>query len=239
MISTRFLEKDRATQERWFRMKLHKKFSRRIHTLFLWRLHRKLNKEFYIREKTINEAIDSVVSAHKKVDSKLFPATKEFFNIALYFLLAERDVQALKADAFCHPNETKRNIALRTLLLTIYEWDMSKVTGRKMKFIYDVSSLSDNLKSGLAKSLKDLRSARKSVQRNFSETRHNTIAHREPDAFLQHEIIFKLDIRKHSAEITKFYEASNKVLSYLTLSTQEVSTMTGLFRQILNNRTKA
>src|SRR5690606_2723622 len=116
-------------------------------------------------------------------------ATKKFFNIGLYFLLAERDIQALKADAFAHPNETKRNIALRALLLTIYEWDMGKVTGRRMQFIYESTGMSDSSKSLVVNALKSLKKARKDIENEVSEARHNTIAHREADALRQYEII--------------------------------------------------
>ncbi len=139
MFSKKFLDKDRSVQERWFRMKFNNRFGSKIRYLFRLRLHYKLNQEFKVKDKAINNAIDITVREYRKIDESLFPATKQFFNIGLFFLLAERDIQALKADAFSHPNETKRNIALRTLILTIYEWDMGKVTGRKMHFIYEAT----------------------------------------------------------------------------------------------------
>src|SRR5690606_29503645 len=144
MLNSRFLKKDRSVQERWFRMRFHRKFGRQTKAFSLRRLHRQLEREFKEKEKVINGAIETTVKELRKVNEDLFPATKKFFNIGLYFLLAERDIQALKADAFAHPNETKRNIALRALLLTIYEWDMGKVTGRRMQFIYESTGMSDS-----------------------------------------------------------------------------------------------
>lgn len=153
MISRKFLDKDRAIQERWFRIEFHNRFGRKLKNIFLWRLHRKLGNEFRLADKAINNAIETTVFESRRLDESLFPATKQFFNIGLFFLLAERDIQALKADAFAHPNTTKRNIALRTLLLTIYEWDMGKVTGRKMHFIYETTGLSDASKTAVVAAL--------------------------------------------------------------------------------------
>lgn len=232
MLKSRFLEKERSVQERFFRMRFHKKFGRQTKAFFLWRLHRKLEREFHEKEKIINGTIETTVKECRKVNQDLFPATKQFFNIALYFLLAERDIQALKADAFAHPNETKRNIALRALLLTIYEWDMGKVTGRRMQFIYESTGLSDSSKNMVVNALKRLKKARKIIENEMSEARHNTIAHREVDALRQYEIISELKIMDFSIALTNFYEASDSLLKSLVSAMLEIGTMESLFHQV-------
>ena len=213
-------------------MKFHRSFGRQIKAIFLWRLHRNLEKEFKEKDKVINRAIETTVKECKKVNEDLFPATKHFLNIGLYFLLAERDIQALKADAFAHPNETKRNIALRALLLTIYEWDMGKVTGRRMQFIYESTGLSDSSKSMVVDALKKLKKARKAIENEISETRHNTIAHREADALRQYEIISEMKVMDFSIALTGFYEASDALLKSLVKAMLEISTMESLFNQV-------
>lgn len=231
MFSGRFLEKDRATQERWFRMKYHQKFGHQIKTIFLWRLHRKLNREFLKQENVLNQAIETTVEQYRKIDGELFPASKQFYNIGLYFLLAERDIQAVKADAFAHPNKTKRNIALRTLLLTVYEWDMNKVTGRRMNFIYETTGLSNDSKKAVVNALKNLRKARNTIEKELSETRHNTIAHREANAVHQYEIISELDVKQFTPALTNFYKASENLLKALVIAMHEIGSMKSLFHQ--------
>lgn len=213
-------------------MRFHRKFGRQTKALFLRRLHRKLEREFNEKEKVINGAIETTVKEYKKVNQDLFPATKQFFNISLYFLLAERDIQALKADAFAHPNETKRNIALRALLLTIYEWDMGKVTGRRMQFIYESTGLSDSSKNMVVNALKSVKKARKAIENEVSEARHNTIAHREADALRQYEIISELKIMDFSIALTSFYEASDALLKSLLAAMLEIGTMESLVHQV-------
>ncbi len=239
MFSSKFLEKDRIVQERWFRIKFQKRFGRKLKSLFLWRLHRKLNKDFRLVEKVINNTIETTVFEYRRIDEKLFPATKKFLNIGLFFLLAERDVQALKADAFAHPNATKRNIALRALLLTIYEWDMSKVTGRKMHFIYETTGLSDTSKAAVVVALKELKKARRNVESQVSETRHNTIAHREADAMRQYEIISDLEIMQFAPALEKLYEASEALLKAMTLAMLEIGSTKSLFHQVVHRKKSA
>ncbi|MCL1035972.1 hypothetical protein L2750_02195 [Shewanella submarina] len=233
MPKSRFFERDRTVQERWYRMKLHQKFGQSLKRFFLSRLHRKLQKEFRAKDKVIQQTIETTVREHKKVDGNLFPATKLLLNISLYFLLAEHDMQALKADAFAHPNTTKRNIALRTLLLTIYELDMGKVTGKQMNQIYSIELLTDATRMNLVEAIKSLKKTRRIIESQLSEARHNTIAHREPDAILQYEIIRKLDIRNFEAALTDFYMAAGKLLAALTLSLNEANSKRGLLMQLI------
>ena len=98
MSQSRFWVKDKTTQERWFRYKFYKKYGKKIRKLATWWLHKKLNKDFLQTDKIIENAIHVTVAHLKKIDKNLFPDTKNFFNICLYFLLAERDIQALKPD---------------------------------------------------------------------------------------------------------------------------------------------
>ncbi|NOI36585.1 hypothetical protein F0250_22100 [Vibrio cyclitrophicus] len=239
MISKKFLDSSRQVQERWWRIVFQKRFGKKLKVLLLWRLHRKLNKEFQLKDKVINNAILTVVEQMEKINVEYFPASEQFFNLSLYFLLAERDIQALKADAFAHPNQTKRGIALRTLLLTIYEWDMTKVTGKKMGFIFDSTALSDESKKEVSGALKELRKAHKVTVQQFREVRLNTIAHRDADALNQYEIISKLDIRDFSGPITNFYQASDNLLKALVMATIEIGSQRSLFNQILHPKKRA
>lgn len=232
MLQGRFFGKDKEIQERWFRMKFHRKFGNMLKNFMLWKLHRKLNKEFLHKDKYIEQAIASTVTQYKEIDESKYPATKQFFNVGLYFLLAERDIQAVKADAFANPNKTKRNIALRTLLLTVYEWDMGKVTGRRMQSIYEATGLKKETKLDVVNALKQLKKSRKEIENQFSETRHNTIAHRDPDAMRQFEIISDLEVMKFAPALTKFYIASDMLLKAMVNAMLEMGSIESLFHQL-------
>jgi hypothetical protein len=66
----------------------------------------------------------------------------------------------------------------------------------------------------------------------MSEARHNTIAHREADAFRQYEIISELNIMRFSLSLTKFYEASDALLKSLVEAMLETGTMKSLIHQV-------
>ena len=88
MLNSRLFEKDRLVQERWHRMNFHRKYSKRLKSLFLVRLHIKLKFEFRAKDVAINKAIATTVYETKRLDAELFPATKEFFNIGLYIMFS-------------------------------------------------------------------------------------------------------------------------------------------------------
>lgn len=231
MFKSRLFKKDKIVQERWHRMNFHRKYSKRLRSLFLRRLHIKLKFEFRSKDIAINKTISTIVYEAKKLDVALPPTTKEFFNLGLYFLLAERDIQALKADAFAHPNVTKRSIALRTLLFTIYECDMGKVIGKGMHNIYQMTNLSGENKGELVNALEDLEKTRKLIESKFALVRHSTIAHREIDAFAQCEILENLDLMKLAKEISAFYSASNRLSEALVSSLSEIGVVSSIISQ--------
>lgn len=83
MFSSKFFEKDHVVQERWFRIKFQKLFGLKLKSLFLGRLHRKLNKDFRFVEKEINDAIETTIFEYRRINEELFPATKQFFKCSL------------------------------------------------------------------------------------------------------------------------------------------------------------
>lgn len=80
--------------------------------------------------------------------------------------------------------------------------------------------------------MKGLKQARKAIENEMSEARHNTIAHREADAYRQYEIISELNIMRFSLSLTKFYEASDALLKALVEAMFEIGTMKSLFHQV-------
>ena len=232
MLRSRLLERNRIVQERWYRMKIQQLFGAKIKTAVLWVVHKKINWQYAKIEKVIDDAIKAAEYYLRTTNGEMFPESKQFFNIGLYFFLAERDVQALKADAFAHPNQAKRNIALRTLLLTLYEWDMGKVTGRKMRKIYQVNGLTEQAKTDLVNSLRELNKVRRRIQGSLSETRHNAIAHRDPDAMNQYKIIQTLEALDFKEELRDFYSVMDSLIKAMIVSVKQVGSIPGLLSQV-------
>ena len=78
------------------------------------------------RKKALEAAFDAVTKKAIKSEANGYQASLTIENIALYFLLAERDIQSLKIDALAHRDEWTRKLCARVILLTIHEWDMDK-----------------------------------------------------------------------------------------------------------------
>ena len=83
------------------------------------------------RRRALASAFDEVVRQAAKSRQHNFEASTVVFNLALFFLIAERDVQALKIDALTHPDAWQRSLCARVILLTIHELDMYGQSRRK------------------------------------------------------------------------------------------------------------
>src|SRR5688572_28300061 len=113
---------------RWFAIKAIRTFRPYIECTVRYYLRIKLVIRERKRSAALTAALNATVENFTKSKSAIhFESLKIFFNLSLFFLLAEKDIQAVKIDALTHPDEWKRNLSLRIILLVIHEWDMAKV----------------------------------------------------------------------------------------------------------------
>ncbi len=157
-------------------------------------------------------------------------------NIALYFLIAERDIQAVKLDALTHPDEWKRKLSARVILLTIYEWDADKVSGQALRTALENIKASDNVRREATESLRLVRIAQRKARKELHILRNATIAHRDPDALFQYRAISNLDVASVIRLAGDFYEASERFIALLPQMILESSTIPALLRQRLAQR---
>jgi len=179
-------------------------------------------------------ALSEIVQQTAKSKQTGFASSFVIFNIALFFLIAERDIQAVKIDALTHPDPWKRSLCARVILLTIHELDMDKVTGQKLKEALDDVSASDDLKSRAIDALRSLRIVQKKARKEFSFLRNATIAHRDSDALAQYHAITDIDETAVLELAGDFYGAAEKFISLVPELMIQTSTMPGLVRQLLN-----
>jgi hypothetical protein len=174
------------------------------------------------RKKALDKAFDTIVREAQKAEKREFHSISQIFNIALYFLLAEMDIQALKIDALTHPNKWKRNLNLRVMLLVMHEWDMTKVApANKMNAIYESSNISEDLRREMSLALRAMNKAQTKAKKLLSKIRHSTIAHRDADALLQYRTIVGIDTTEALKVLATFYESIdlfNKALPKLMLA---------------------
>jgi hypothetical protein len=193
---------------RWFSIKMIRISRPYVEGVLRFYLRIKLHIGERRRKKILDKTFDTIVSEAKKAKKREFHATSEIFNIALYFLLAEKDIQALKIDALTHPNKWKRNLNLRVMLLVMHEWDMSKVApANKMNAIYENANISEELRREMSLALRVMNKAQTKAKKLLSKIRHSTIAHRDADALLQYRTIVSLDAIEALKILATFYES--------------------------------
>lgn len=183
------------------------------------------------RRKALKGAFDAVKAQAISLEGSHFPANKVFMNVALFFLLAERDISAVKLDALTHPDPWTRSVALRTILLTICEWDMDKVAGKKLRQAMEDAVIPDAVKTEVFGSLRDMRKAQQRADKIMSPIRNTAVAHRDPNALLQSETIETLD-SKLILELTgAFYDASHRFMDVFPRLLAAGSSLRGLLKQ--------
>lgn len=213
------------------------------HTDFLQRLVLSLSRvRLTLKERKVTQATNAtfaeIVKQATKFENSQFESNKVFFNIALYFLIAEKDIQAVKIDALTHRDFWKRQLSLRVILLTIHEWDMDKVAGRKLKNAMQISGVPKEIQLEMENSLRDVRKAQHHAKNILSNARNATIAHRDPDALKQYKMIKDLDSKLVCQVSGEFYAASHKFMAAMTKVILTGGSMQGLFNQMRNNPNK-
>jgi hypothetical protein len=219
----------------WARIKAIRTFRPFIEEIFRIKLRISLKISERDRQNAMKNAFDTTIREYRKLKDSDYEATKTLFNISLFFLLAEKDLQAIKIDAFSYRDPWKRNLSLRIMLLIIHERDLSKVaSGNKMKVVYEQANISDDLKESMVIALRGVSKAQKKTQKLLSEMRNNTIAHRDSDAMLQYELIEKTDMNAVKEIISEYFEASHIFFRILPALMIEAGSIQSLFAQLTN-----
>jgi hypothetical protein len=143
-------------------------------------------------------------------------------NLGLFFLIAERDIQAVKVDALTHPDVWHRALCARIMLLTIHELQLDKVAGNQLREALDDAQVPEALRKEVAEALRMVRRSQERARKQFAYLRNSTIAHRDADALRQHADIAEIDSVAVTKIAAEFYEGARifvdmlpKLLSYL------------------------
>jgi hypothetical protein len=183
------------------------------------------------RRKELEAAFQVTKTNAIRLENGKFPGLSLLFNIGLYVLIAERDIQAAKIDALTHPNEWTRKLHARLILLTIYEWDADAITGRRLKSAMELMLIPDELRQEAHSALRGLRSVQEKASYEFRFIRNAAIAHRDPDALLQYRAIRDLDVQRVLAVGAEFYTALAAFLTVLIKLMMTGKSLPSLARQ--------
>lgn len=188
-----------------------------------------------IAERKRRAALEGAFNAVKKQAIKLehsnFKASSVIVNLALFLLIAERDVFSLKVYALTHRDEWTRKLCARIILLTIHELDLDKVSGRELKDAMRAIGASEDMQYQVASALREVRRVQSSARKEFATLRNTAIAHRDPDSLLQYRAIRNVNVEEIFAIAAAFYLAVGKIVELVSRLLEDCSSIEGLFRQ--------
>ena len=183
------------------------------------------------RRKALEQTFQTVKHYAIKSENGRFRGSSILFNIGLYLLIADRDIQAIKLNALTHPDEWTRKLNARIILITIYEWDADKVSGRAFKETLDVMMIPDDLKARAIEVLRSLRLVQRKVTKHFSFIRNATIGHRDANALAQYRAIRNLRVEDVMAIAGEFFAAIEEFVDVLTQIMLASSSFNSYLRQ--------
>jgi hypothetical protein len=176
--------------KRWWSRKLHPKAQAIARAYMRW----KLPKTERVRQEALAAAFETTKRFAIRFENSRLNGTRTIYNIGLYLLIADRDIQAMKIDALTHPDEWTRKLCARVILLTIYEWDADKVCGKALKEAFELLETPDDLQARTIACVRGLRTIQNKA-RKFTDIRNSAIAHRDANALTQYRAIRDLNVK--------------------------------------------
>jgi hypothetical protein len=226
--SGRLWKQERRLIERYWRLRMHKRATNA--SRFVMR--RVLPMRERERQKALASALSQIARQAAKSRKYQFESSAVLFNLALFFLIAERDIQAVKIDALTHRDPWRRSLCARIILLTIHELDLDKAAGTKLRKALFDAGVTERARDRAKQALRKVRLAQQKAQKQFAFLRNSTIAHRDADAVLQYRAITELDEMKVLRIAAEFYDGTHLFLDVMPELLLSVGTMPGLFRQL-------
>lgn len=185
------------------------------------------------RAKAIDHALKACAREALRARHEKLEASEAVFNLALYFLIAERDIQLVNVDALTHPDAWHRSLYARIILLTIHELEFDKAGGNRLRQALEDASVVLELRQEVAAALRAVRSAQKRAQKQFAALRHSTIAHRDADAIAQYRNISELDSLAIVRTAAEFYSGTQAFMDVMPRLLTAVGGMNGLISQLI------
>ena len=184
------------------------------------------------RRLALVSALETVAREAARARRLGFEANAVILNLGLFFLIAERDIQAVKIDALTHPDAWTRGLAARVMLLTIHELDIDKVAGNKLRQALDDGATPESLRQEVTEAMRAIRKAPARAQRQFTYLRNTTIAHRDADAIRQYRDIVGIDGLEVTKVAADFYSGTSKFIEIIPRLLAQLSTLQGMIDQV-------
>jgi hypothetical protein len=187
------------------------------------------------RRKALTSTLATLARETAKAKRLGFKANYVVLNLGLFFLIAERDIQAVKVDALTHPDAWHRALCARIMLLTIHELQLDKVAGNHLRQALEDAKVPEELRKEVANALRMVRKSQERAQKQFAYLRNSTIAHRDADALRQHADIAQIDSLAVTRIAAEFYEGARIFIDMLPKLLAYLGTMPALASQFVKH----
>jgi hypothetical protein len=184
------------------------------------------------RRAALKAALEEVATQTENSKARGFEASTVVLNLALFLLIAERDIQAAKIDALTHPDQWHRSLNARVILLTVHGRDLDRVAGQNLREALETMKAPDAMKIAATDALRAIRKVQRKAESEFEFLRNATIAHRDPDGIMQYKAITELDETKVLKLAAEFYIAADTFISLLPKIILQSSKLPSLLAQL-------
>lgn len=219
--------------DRYVRLLMFRKANQFARAVARWKARRSLTRNDRPRAKALARALTSCAREAIRARREGLYASEVVLNMALYFLVAERDIQAVKIDALTHPDPWKRSLYARVILLTIHELELDATGGAKLRQALEVGRAPEELKRELTRALRKVRAAQQKAKKQFADMRHSVIAHRDSDAIMQYRSIIAMDGLSVIQTAADFYAGVDEFMAVMPRVLSHVGGLRGVIAQLV------
>lgn len=230
--SRKLFQQRKELVERYVRLAIYRWMLRKGQNLARRLSRPRLQWSEHKRKDALVSALETLAVEAARARRLGFEANTTILNLGLFFLIAERDIQAVKIDALTHSDFWKRGLAARVMLLTIHELEIDKVAGNRLRQALDDSATPEDLRQEVTEAMRTIRKAQSRAQRQFSYLRNSTIAHRDPDAIRQYRDIVEIDGMEVTKIAANFYAGTGKFIEIIPRLLEHMSTLQGMLGQM-------
>lgn len=228
----KLLQQRQELVNRYIRLAVHRWIMRKAQALARRLSRPRLQWSERKRRLALASALETLAFETARARRLGFEANTVIMNLGLFFLIAERDIQAVKIDALTHPDAWTRGLAARVILLTIHELDIDKVAGNKLRQALDDGKTPEDLRQQVTEAMRSIRRAQARAQRQFANLRNSTIAHRDPNAIQQYRDIIGIDGLEVTQIAADFYSGTSQFIEMIPRLLAHLSALQGIIGQL-------
>jgi hypothetical protein len=143
--------------------------------------------------------------------------------------MVERDIAASKMEMMFNRELWIRRYHMRIVMLTIYEWQISKVFNKEFYDCLCRIGVHNELVTEFKQASRSFTKAKATVDKDFEWFRNNTIGHRNGDALTVYKKIMRINEGHITGLIGDVFEAAEPLFKLLT----EIISISGSTRVII------